>query len=290
MFHLVLNMCIFPAIIPSASALIISIESAPVSLQATPIGLRWEHHDPRNFVVGAFLANGSETMVATTMQAVVNFTAHRIVDMTFNYTSLSGKDCILLALSPEHTCVSNVSHLIPFSVNCFRPRHPFAQSEPFLVIPADRESTWTPLDLLLPTSDTAASVSGNIPTLKAASCVPPKATSRAYAIVGSVFGFLAIWGMVSASICIMIRRQKGMILTSVPFFRHPPTTPIPFPLYSGNTEFLQAHGTQAQSEVSKAHRTRENVRMRKEIIALEKRIRRMEARYVISPPPSYRSA
>ncbi len=152
--------CIFPAVIPLASSLIISMESAPVSLHATPIGLRWERHDPLNFVLSAFLTNGSETMVATTFQAVANFTADRIVDMTFNYTSLSGKDCILLALFPGHGCVSDILHLAPFAVNCFRPRDPFARSEPFSVNPADRTSTWTAFELSLPTSGTAASVSG----------------------------------------------------------------------------------------------------------------------------------
>ncbi|SJL04653.1 uncharacterized protein ARMOST_08021 [Armillaria ostoyae] len=193
--------------------------------------------------------------------------------MTFNYTSLSGKDCILFALYPGHG-----------------PRDPFAQSEPFSVNPADRTSTWTAFELSLPTSGTAASVSGNIPASKTASCVPPKTVSRARAIVGSVFGFLAIWCMVSASIWIMIRRRKGMMLTGMPFCRPLPTTPTPFPLYSSNTVFLQSDGTQAQSKVSRAHVPGENVRMREEIKALEKRIRRMEARYGISPPPSYRSA
>ncbi|PBK87511.1 hypothetical protein ARMGADRAFT_457506 [Armillaria gallica] len=208
-------------------------------------------------------------MVATTIQAVANFTADRIVDMTFNHTSLSEKDCILLALFLGHG-----------------PRDPFARSEPFSVNPADRTSTWTAFELSLPTSGTAA----NIPASNTASCVPLKAASRARAIVGSVFGFLAIWCMVSASICIMIRRRKGMMLPGIPFCRPLPTTPTPFPLYFSNTSFLQGHGTQAQSKVSRAHLKGENARLREEIVALEERMRRMETRCGIPPPPSYRSA
>ncbi len=81
-----------------------------------------------------------------------------------------------------------------------------------------------------------------------------------------------------------------MMLPGIPFCRPLPTTPTPFPLYSSNTGFFQAHGTQAQSKVSRAHLTGENARLREEIVALEERMRRMEARYGIPPPPSYRSA
>ncbi|KAK0227994.1 hypothetical protein IW262DRAFT_1455194 [Armillaria fumosa] len=279
MFHLLVNMCIFTAIIPLASALIISMESAPVSLQATPIGLRWEHHDPRNFVLGAFLANGSETMVATMMQAVEIFTADRIVDMVFNYTNPSEKDCTLM--------------------NYFRPRDYFAESKPFTVTDGRPKITGafeqeafssTVLGAVPNTSSpTAFNSTSSVP--RTVSNVPPKPASHTGVIVGDVLGFLALGCMASASICVLLRRQRSkagnMLLLRSQDITAPP--PAPFLL-----KYSSQRDAGAQEHVPAVLRNpldAEIVRVREEnrSLQLDNQIRRMEAGYESLPPPSYRS-
>ena len=89
-------------------------ESAPEAFQNTSISLHRDQDDPIEFVLGAFTVDGK--VAVTTNQVVKNFTADRIVNMTFNYTSPFGKDCILLAWLPLPFAqyVSDMSHLAPF--------------------------------------------------------------------------------------------------------------------------------------------------------------------------------
>ncbi len=104
--------CTIIALIPLVLSLNIALESAPEAFQSTPISLGWDRDDPFDFVLGAFAVDG--LVAATANQVVANFTADRIVNMTFNYTSSSEKDCILLAWPPQSLCVSDMLHLASF--------------------------------------------------------------------------------------------------------------------------------------------------------------------------------
>ncbi|KAK0210287.1 hypothetical protein DFS33DRAFT_276434 [Desarmillaria ectypa] len=79
-------------------------------------------------------------MIVTTIQ-VTNFTEDRIVDMTFNYTSLSEKDCNVVAWPPEFGYISDMLQLALFSMNYFRPLNAIAKSEPFSGTSGSRNAT-----------------------------------------------------------------------------------------------------------------------------------------------------
>ncbi len=91
----------------------ITLDRAPEPFQNTPISLRCAQDDPSNFVLGALTIDGL-MITATMVQAVTDFTTDRIVNMTFNYTSPFGKDCILLAWLPQAEYASDMLHLAPF--------------------------------------------------------------------------------------------------------------------------------------------------------------------------------
>ncbi len=106
--------CTIIALIPLVLSLHITLENAPEAFQSMSISLHWEHDDdPIEFVLGAFTVDGI-VAATTTNQVVTNFTADRIVNMTFNYTSSFEKDCILLAWLPQAQYVSDMLHLAPF--------------------------------------------------------------------------------------------------------------------------------------------------------------------------------
>ncbi len=104
--------CTIIALIPLVLSLNITLESLPEAFQSTPISLHWAQNDPIEFVLGAFTVD--RNVAASANQVVANFTADRIVNMTFNYTSSSEKDCILLARLPDVRYVSDMLHLAPF--------------------------------------------------------------------------------------------------------------------------------------------------------------------------------
>ncbi|KAK0434901.1 hypothetical protein EV421DRAFT_1908999 [Armillaria borealis] len=318
MFFLFFQLCIIIALVPLVLSLNITLESVPEAFQSTPISLRRDHDDPFDFFLGAFTVSGTASAMAN--QVVANFTADRIVNMTFNYTSPLGKDCILLAW---------------LRLPAAQPRNKFAQSELFSVT-SGRPGSMTPPSSELTTL--VSTVLGTIPTTSSpitsnstssvsgtASNVPPKPASHTGVIVGGVLGILALGCMVSASIYVLTRRRRSNAAT--PLLR--PQDSITFttlPQFSVNSRSISFHEeseTEAASEVSRAPLEGENARMREEITALdnqiggieeplsevsartegedarmreeiaalEDRIRRMEAGYWNSPrPPSYRSA
>ncbi|PBK87512.1 hypothetical protein ARMGADRAFT_457529 [Armillaria gallica] len=114
MFFLFFQLCTIIALIPLVLSLNITLESAPEAFQRTPISLHRDHDDPIEFVLGGFTVDRFAAVTANLV--VANFTANRIVNMTFNHTSLFRKDCILLVWLPD-----------------VRPRNKFAESEPFSV-------------------------------------------------------------------------------------------------------------------------------------------------------------
>ncbi|KAK0185804.1 hypothetical protein F5146DRAFT_1004987 [Armillaria mellea] len=230
-------------------------ESAPEPFRSTPISLHRDQDDPIGFVLGAFTADGE--VAVTTNQVVKNFTADRIVNMTFNYTSPFGKDCILLAWLPPPVCSRAV------------------------------------FDNIYNNYGYAKRVSNNkshiYVFLRMASNVPPKPASHAGVITGGVLGFLALGCMVSASIYVLLRRQRSKA-GSMPLLRsRDRTTP---PLAPFLMKYSSQHDTGAQehvSAVSRDHLEAEIARMREEIRVLQlgNQIRRMEAGYETLPPPSY---
>ncbi|KAK0434900.1 hypothetical protein EV421DRAFT_1838026 [Armillaria borealis] len=267
-------------LIPLVLSLNITLESAPEAFQSTPISLRRDKDNPIDFVLGAFTVDG--LVAALENQVVVNFTADRIVNMTFNHTSSSGKDCILLAWIPQS-----------------EPHNNFAQSEPFSVTGGNYTPTPTTNDIRTTatpnvirttssptTSNSTSSVSGT------ASNVPPKPASHTGVIVGGVLGILTLGCMVAASIYVLRWRRKSKA-GSLPLLRPQDRTAPPL------TPFLLKHSSQRDtgaqehvSAVSRDHLEAEIARVREEIRALrlDNQIRRVEAGYESLPPPSYRSA
>ncbi|PBK64482.1 hypothetical protein ARMSODRAFT_463447 [Armillaria solidipes] len=321
MFFLFFQLCTIIALIPLVLSLNITLESAPEAFQSTLISLRWDHADPIEFVLGAFTVDG--IVAASANQVVANFTADRIVNMTFNHTSLFGKDCVLLAWLPlpaAQPC-NNFAESKPFSVTIGRPGPSATPSESAVsssTVPGTIPTTSSPTTFSPTTSYSTSSVSGT------ASNVPPKPASHTGMIVGGVFGILALGCMVSASIYVLIRRRRSNVATpllrpqdsvalvtlprtsvnsrSISFHEEPETEVASevsrAPLEGGNARMReeittlenQIGGIEPLSEVS-IRTEGENARMREEIAALEDRIRRMEAGYWNSPrPPSYRSA
>ncbi|KAG7452807.1 uncharacterized protein BT62DRAFT_998829 [Guyanagaster necrorhizus] len=109
-----------------------------LAFQNTSVTLHSAQFDPFDFVLGASTNNINESvMVATTIQVVANFTADRIVDMTFNYTSPSTKDCTRIAWLLEAD-----------------PRNRFAESESFTVTASAKanRSLWYPFNISITVS------------------------------------------------------------------------------------------------------------------------------------------
>lgn len=104
--------CTIIALIPLVLTLDITLEIAPEAFLSTPISLRRDQDDPSEFVFGAFTVD--KYMAASANQVVANFTADRIVNTTFNHTSLFGEDCILLAWLPHVEYGSDMLRLLPF--------------------------------------------------------------------------------------------------------------------------------------------------------------------------------
>ncbi|KAK0474912.1 hypothetical protein IW261DRAFT_1610448 [Armillaria novae-zelandiae] len=247
------QLCTVIALIPLVLSLNIMLESPLETFRSAPMSLRWEPNDPVEFVLGAF-TNDVSVMVATTTEVVVNFTTDRIVDMTFNRTSSSRNDCILLAWLPQA-----------------QPRNPFAQSEPFTLI-----SRIT----------TATLISGT------ASNVPPKPVSHTGVIVGGVIGFLGLGCMAPASLYVLRWRRRSKA-GSLPFLRLKDIrTPTPAPFLLKYSSQRDAGAQEHVSTISRESWEIEIARVREEIRALrlDNQIRRMEAGYEGLPPPSYRSA
>ncbi|KAK0434898.1 hypothetical protein EV421DRAFT_1908996 [Armillaria borealis] len=231
-------LCTIIALIPLVLSLDITLESTPEAFQSTPISLRQDYDDPYDFVLGAFTIDG--IVAATANQVVANFTADRNVNMTFNYTSPFGKDCILLAWIPQA-----------------EPRNKFAQSEPFSVtdgrpgITGTPEPTVTVLSSMVPgiiptTSNSISSVSGTTSSLTS----PPVSRTGQKAIpteavVGAVIGSFVLLSIVSAAAFIILwRRRNRKLKESAPsraFWRYldrkgPPISrrPVrePLPVYT----------------------------------------------------------
>ncbi len=107
----VITRCTIIAFIPLVLSLNITLpESAPEAFQSTPISLRWAQNDPIEFVLGTFTIH--RNVAASANQVVADFTADRIVNVTFNYTSPSEKDCTLFAQAAGY--VFDMLHLAPF--------------------------------------------------------------------------------------------------------------------------------------------------------------------------------
>ncbi|SJL04655.1 uncharacterized protein ARMOST_08023 [Armillaria ostoyae] len=276
-------------LIPLVLSLNITLESAPEAFQSTPVSLRQDDDDPFDFVLGAFTVDGN--VAASANLGVANFTADSIVNMTFNHTSSSGKDCILLAWLPQAQSPNS-----------------FAESEPFSV--TSGTTTTTPSDIIpirspfpstsrtsspssptgLTSSPTTSSFTSSVSAT--ASNIPPKPTSHTGVIVGGVLGLLALGCMVSASIYVLRWRRRSRA-GSLPL-PHPQDSPVP-PLTPFILKYSSPRETGAQehvSAVSRDHLEAEIAGVREEIRALrlDNQIRRVEAGYESLPPPSYRSA
>ncbi|KAK0458432.1 uncharacterized protein EV420DRAFT_355373 [Desarmillaria tabescens] len=261
------------------SSLNITLDSNPIAFQSTSVSLHRALDDPSDFVLSAFLeikaafvnTTGS-VMVATTNQAVENFTADRIIDMTFNHSSRS-ENYILVAWESESGLRLAESQL--FSVTDF-------------------ESTASESALSTIPSSPPSSFSGSIPTSTTASNVPPKHTSYTGTIVGCILGLLAFGCMISAFIYVLIRRRRAKVAT--PYLcpeDGPAATLTSFPPKSRSMSLHQESETETQElvlQMPREHLEVENVRMREEIMVLDNQIRCMEAGCGSLPPPSYRSA
>ncbi|KAK0227995.1 hypothetical protein IW262DRAFT_1455195 [Armillaria fumosa] len=210
MFFLFFQLCTVIALIPLVLSLNITLEpSAPQAFQSARISLRWAPNAPVEFVLGAF-TNDASVMVATTIKVMENFTADRTVDMTFNYTSPSGKDCILLAWLPEA-----------------QPSNKFAQSEPFSVIggrpgipgtPGPEASSSTVIEAFSTTSnpttsDFTPSISGTAPSFTSSPAPGnTQLTTKAIpteAIVGAVIGAFVLLSIISAALFVLLWRRRN---------------------------------------------------------------------------------
>ncbi|PBK64483.1 hypothetical protein ARMSODRAFT_961988 [Armillaria solidipes] len=286
MFFVFFQLYTFTRLIPLVLSLNITLGRAPEPFQNTPISLRWAQDDPSDFVLGALTIDGL-MMTATMVQTVTNFTTDRIVNITFNYTSPFGKDCILLAWLPQA-----------------EPRNCFTESEPFSVKsgsfgriitsmpglePTAFQSTFPSTSAMASspaTSNSTSSVSGTV------SNVPPKLASHTGMIVGGVLSLLALGCMASVSIYVLLWRPRSKA-GSLPLLRpqdKPALTLAPFLLKHSSKR--EAGAQEYASAVSRDHLEAEIARVREEIRALrlDNQIRRMEAGYESLPPPSYRSA
>ncbi|SJL04654.1 uncharacterized protein ARMOST_08022 [Armillaria ostoyae] len=262
MSFLSFQLCII-ALIPLVLSLNITLpESAPEAFQSTPISLHREHDDPLDFVLGAF-ANNASVMVATTIEVVEIFIADKFVDMTFNYTSPSEKDCTLFAWGQAAGSRNYFAESKPFSVT-----DPGITGTPSGSTPPRPNST-SPTTSSSTTPNSTSSVSGTV------SNVPHKPASHTGMIVGGVLGMLALGCMVSTSIYVLIRRRRSNVAT--PLLRpQDGVALITLPRSSVNSRGISFHEERetdsAASVVSRAPLEGENARMREEITALENQI------------------
>ncbi|KAK0458467.1 uncharacterized protein EV420DRAFT_356687 [Desarmillaria tabescens] len=205
------RLCTFIALIPLVFSLNITLNDAPVAFQYTPISLRWTQDDPLDFILGAFLIHSDESlMVATTTRVVDNFTADLTAVMTFNYTSTSDKDCILIAWISGTEPHNQFTQSEPFSVGS-KPRMttPSSESIPVVSTPTPSKSTYSSTTLSPITPSPIPSVLGTAqPTKKA---IPTDV------IVGIVIGSVALLSMVSTTVFIVLwRRRNRKLKNSAP--------------------------------------------------------------------------
>ncbi|PBK64484.1 hypothetical protein ARMSODRAFT_1087906 [Armillaria solidipes] len=225
-------LCTITALIPLVLSLNITLESAPEASQSTRILLRHDHDDPFEFNLGAFTVDGY--LEATANQVVAAFIADRIVNMTFNYSSSFGKECILLAWIPQA-----------------KPHNKFAQSEPFSVTSGrsspTSEST-TLVSTVRSTSPTTSSLTSPSDSGTAQSTTKAIPTE---AVVGVVIGSFVLLSIVSGAVFIILwRRRNRKLKESAPsraFWRYldrkgpPISRPVrePLPVYTAQGRTFQ---------------------------------------------------
>ncbi|KAK0458466.1 uncharacterized protein EV420DRAFT_356537 [Desarmillaria tabescens] len=198
------QLCTLLVLIPLVLTLDITLDGAPVAFKSTPVVLHRMQDDPPDFILGAFLIHTDESlMVATTTQAVNNFIADLTAFMTFNYTSTSDKDCILIAWIPGTEPHNQFTQSEPFSVGS-KPR---TATSSFESIPA--EPTFKSNSSTTPNPTTPSPFPSVVGSESITSNVPPEHVSRAGAIVGGVLGSVLVLGcMVSTAIYVFIRRRR----------------------------------------------------------------------------------
>ncbi|KAK0474913.1 hypothetical protein IW261DRAFT_1568406 [Armillaria novae-zelandiae] len=222
--------CAIIALIPPVLPLNITLESPLKAFQSAQISLHWAPDDPVKFVIGAF-TNDTPTIAATMIEGVENFTADRVVNMTFNYTSTSGKNCILYAWVPQAAEPrSGFAHSEPFSVTGGSTPHSAAVSigggsfTAFVLttsIPAASNPTTSSPAASNPTTSSPTSSSLSIAPSFTSSPVPgnTQSTTKAVpteAVVGAVIGAFALFSIVSAALFLRLRRRRNRKLESAP--------------------------------------------------------------------------
>ncbi|KAK0474911.1 hypothetical protein IW261DRAFT_533567 [Armillaria novae-zelandiae] len=277
MFFLFFQLCNVIAFIPKlVLSLNIMLESAPEAFQSAQIALFWEPKDPVKFVIGAF-TNDASMMVATTIEVVENFSADKIVNMVFNYTSTSPNDCTLYAwIPPAARPCNSFAASESFSVTVTHtssksPNRPNATSpSPTSSSPTSSSPTSSSPTSSSPTqSNSTSSVSGT------ASNVPPKPASHTGVIVGGVLGALALGCL---SIYVLIRRRRSN--ATKPLLRPQDNVALTaLPRSSVNWRSISFHEgreIQVAPGVLRDPLEGENIRMREEITALENQVGSIE--------------
>ncbi|PBK64434.1 hypothetical protein ARMSODRAFT_978995 [Armillaria solidipes] len=216
------RLCTFLTLLPLVLS---TLNRAPEALQSTPISLRWMGQSDPSDCLGAFLTHTlkGSVKVATKDGTVDNFTVDQIVDITFNYTSPSGKDCNLVAWLQE-LC------------------HCFAKTEQIAVPPDHKEtaSKSTFSDSVFPSKSTSAvttapsgqgatptlSVVMDMPSLESISssrasgtAAPEQSTTKAIpteAIVGIVIGSFALLLSLVFALLVWRRRSRQKAIESAP--------------------------------------------------------------------------
>ncbi|KAK0502701.1 hypothetical protein EDD18DRAFT_602792 [Armillaria luteobubalina] len=260
MSFLSFQLCTVIAFIPLVVSLNISlpnsIAEAPQSMQ---VSLFWDKDSPIEFVLGAFTADGKA--VASATQNVANFTTDRVVNMTFNCTSLDGKGCKVLAWLPLADPRNSFSQSEPFSVisghlrilgtPVSAPSSPTVTAFLFTTSGPDASSPTTPSPT---TSDSTPSVSSTVPRITSTP-VPgsTQSTTKAMpieAVVGAVIGAFVLLSIVSAALFFLLWRRRSRKLQSAPsraFWRYldrkapPISRPIrePLPAYTAQGRTFQ---------------------------------------------------
>ncbi|SJL04607.1 uncharacterized protein ARMOST_07975 [Armillaria ostoyae] len=221
MFFPFFLLCTFLTLLPLVLS---TLDRAPEALQSTPTSLRWMGQSDPSDCLGAFLTHTlkGSVKVATKDGTVDNFTADRIVDITFNYTSPSGKDCNLVAWLQELCHCSAKPELIP--MNSDRDSRQTASK-------SSSESGISPYFTPTPHSGLGATptltdmmnipkVESTIPSSPASGIAPPgKSTTKAIpteAIVGIAIGSFAFLLSILLALFVWRRRSRQKAIESAP--------------------------------------------------------------------------
>ncbi|KAK0225236.1 hypothetical protein EDD85DRAFT_225777 [Armillaria nabsnona] len=211
-------LCTFLTLLP----LVLSMpDRAPEALQITSLSLRWMGQSDPSDCLGAFLAHTVKGLVkvATKDGTVDNFTADRIVDITFNHTNPSGNDCNLVTWLQE-LC------------------HCFTKPEP-IPVNSDLESSKTAskfssesdsppkITSAAMTSPSGPGVMMNMPNVEpnipsspsSGSATPGQSTTKAIpaeAIVGIAIGSFAFLLSILLALVVWRRRRRQKAIESAP--------------------------------------------------------------------------